>query len=155
VNNATLSVKADFSLNGSPAGTELVSQGTFVAPGIFSIPLQTPIANLSTSHVTAVVADFQGNTNKVEVRFWVDTGFRITSLDASALSSQRLTLRFENSTGATNHTVLCADDMAKPASEWTPLNILNAADEPNQVRRLDVELPGGAAGTLFLRVHKP
>ncbi len=125
------------------------------APGIFAIPLQTPIANLPTQHITASVADLQGNTNVVTVRFRVDAGFRVLSLDASALNSQRLTLRFENPSGATNHIVLCVDDLAKPASAWTALNLLNAIDEPDQVRRLEVELPDGVRGNLFLRVQKP
>jgi hypothetical protein len=153
--DGTLSVKAGFSVNSAPAGTELVSQGSFIAPGIFSIPLQAPISSLSTSYVAVAVADLQGNTNRIEVRFWVDTGFRIVSLDTSALNSQQLTIRFENPTGATNHTVLCVDDLAKPASAWSAMTILNAADEPNQIRRLDVALPNNPAGNLFLRVAKP
>src|SRR5439155_4424329 len=44
VSNATFSVKADFPVNGAPPGTELKGQGSFVALGIFSIPLQMPIA---------------------------------------------------------------------------------------------------------------
>jgi hypothetical protein len=126
-----------------------------VAPGIFAIPLQPPLANLSTQHLTAAVADVQENTKVVTVRFRVEAGFRILSLDASALTSQRLTLRFENPSGATNHLVLCVDDLAKPASAWTTLNILSAADEPGQARRLVVELPSGAPGNLFLRLRKP
>jgi len=155
LNGATLSIKADFVLNGSAAGTELAGQGSFILPGIFSIPLQTPISKLSTSYVTAAVADLQGNTNVVQVRFWVDAGFRITSLDASALGNSRLTVRFENPTAATNHAVLWVDDVAKPASAWSALTILNAADETNQIRRLEVALPGNGAGHLFLRVEKP
>jgi hypothetical protein len=108
-----------------------------------------------TQHITASVADVQGNTNVVTVRFRVDAGFRILSLDASGLNSQRLTLRFENPSGATNHVVLCVDDLAKPAGAWTTLNQLNAADESNQARRLEVELPSGVQGSLFLRVQKP
>jgi len=50
---------------------------------------------------------------------------------------------------------VCVDDLAKPASAWTPLNQLNAVDEPGQSRRLEVELPGGVRGRLFLRVQKP
>jgi len=116
VNNATLSIKANFPVNGASAGTELVNQGSFIAPGIFAIPLQTPVSNLSTSHVTAVVADIQGNTNVVNVRFWVDAGFHILSLDASALNSQQLTVRFENPSGSTNHIVFGTDDVSKPMS---------------------------------------
>jgi hypothetical protein len=142
-------------VNGAPAGAELKGQGSFVTPGIFAIPLQTPIGNLPTQHLTASVADVQGNTNVVTVRFRVDAGFRILSLDPSALSNQRLTLRFENPSRATNHIVLWVDDLSKPAGAWTTLNVLNAVDEPDQARRLEVELPGGVPGNLFLRVQKP
>jgi hypothetical protein len=155
VSNATLSIKADFPVNGAPTGAELKGQGSFVAPGIFAIPLQTPIGNLPTQHLTASVADVQGNTNVVTVRFRVDAGFRILSLDPSALNNQRLTLRFENPSRATNHIVLWVDDLSKPASAWTTLNVLNAVDEPDQARRLEVELPGGVQGNLFLRVQGP
>jgi len=155
VNEVTLSIKADFSVNGSAAGAELVGQGSFIAPGIFSVPLQTPISNLSTSHLTVAVADYQGNTNRVDVRFWVDAGFRITSLDGSALNSRRLTLWFENPTGATNHTVQCAESLSAPANAWMPLTILNAADEANQIRRLEVELPSIVPKNLFLLVERP
>ncbi|PYI89319.1 MAG: hypothetical protein DME26_01485, partial [Verrucomicrobia bacterium] len=154
VSNATFSVKADFPVNGAPPGTELKGQGSFVALGIFSIPLQMPFANLSTQHVTASVADAQGNTNRVEVRFWVNTGFRIMSLDSSALGSGRLTLRCENPSGATAHTVLCVDDLAKPASAWTVLRILNAVDEANHLRQLEVELPADLTGRCFVRVRQ-
>jgi hypothetical protein len=155
LNSATLSIKADFPVNGVPAGTELKSLGSFVAPGVFSIPLQTPFSNRSTNHVTASVADRQGNTNVVTVRFWVDTGFRIVSLDASGLNSQRFTIRVENREAATNHAVYSTTDLTKPGIEWTPLTILNAADEPNRIRRIDVSLPGAAPGNVFLRMQRP
>jgi hypothetical protein len=154
INPATLSVKADFPVNGLAAGAELVSLGTYVAPGIFSIPLQSPISSLNSSHVTAAVADLQGNTNVVEVRFWVETGFRIISLDGSALSARRLTIRFENPTGATNHLVEFVQSLVPP-SGWSPLTILTTADEPNQTRRVDVEVPEPVSGYLFLRVQSP
>ena len=114
----------------------------------------TPISNLGTNHVTASIADVQGNTNKIEVRFWVDTGFRILSLDATALNSGRLTLRFENLTGNTHHTVFCSQDLAAPLGTWSAATILNAADESAQVRRLEVQLPPGIAGRCFLSVRQ-
>ena len=48
-----------FAVNGAAPGVELVGQGSFVIPGIFSIPLQTPIRNLLTNYLTALglVAD--------------------------------------------------------------------------------------------------
>jgi len=139
---------------GTPAGGELKSQGSFIAPGIISILLQTPLVNLPTQHLTAAVADVQGNTNKVVVRFWVDTTFRILSLDASALSARRLTLRLDNPNGYTNYSVLCSENPAAPASTWTTATIANATDEPNQVRRLEVELPVIITGRCFLKVRR-
>src|SRR5262249_39401113 len=118
----------------------LKSQGSFVAPGIYSIPLQTPLSNLSTQHLTASVSDVQGNTNVVVVRFWVETGFRILSLDSSALAGGHLLVRVENPTGATNHIVLASDDLSRPLNQWNPLAILSATDEPNQIRRLDCQI---------------
>jgi hypothetical protein len=154
VSNATLSIKADFAVNGAAAGTELKGQGSFVAPGIFSIPLQTPLLNLTTQHVTATVADVQGNTNKVAVRFWVDASFRILSLDASALNSRRLTLRLGSPSGHTNYTVLCSENVTAPANVWIPAAIAGAADEPSQVRRLEVDLPLTITNRSFLRVRR-
>jgi hypothetical protein len=154
LSNATLSIKADFPVNGIAAGGELKGQGSFIAPGIFSIPLQTPIENLATRHLTAVIADIQGNTNKTVVRFWVDTSFRILSLDASALNARRLTIRFENPSGATNFTVLCSEDALGPANNWTPATIAGSATESNQILRLDVDLPETVTGRCFLKVRR-
>jgi len=154
VSNATLSVKASFVVNGIPAGGELKSQGSFVAPGIFSIPLQTPIAHLPTQQLTAAIADTQGNTNRVEVRFWVDTGFRILVLDAAALATRRITLRLENPSGHTNYVVLCSEDPAASANSWVTANIVDAGAEPDQVRRLEVELPANITGRFFVKVRR-
>ena len=153
VSNATLSVKATFAVNAAAPGTELAGQGTFLLPGVFVIPLATPLLNLGTNTVTATVADGQGNTNQVEVRFWVDAGFRIVSLDASALGSRRLTLRFENPAGHTNQTVVCAENLSAPLPSWTPAPLVSAANESNQLRRLEVELPVGLTNRCFLRVR--
>jgi len=46
-------------------------------------------------------------------------------------------------------------ELQKPMNAWTPLEVLSVADEPNLVRRLEVELPVGVAGSLFLRVQHP
>jgi hypothetical protein len=154
VSNATFSVKADFAVNGAAPGAELKSQGSFVAPGVFSIVLLTPISNLSTQHVTASVADVQGNTNVVVVRFWVDTNFRILSLDTSTLGTGRLIARLENPSGSTNHTVLASTDLSLPLNQWAPLTILSATDEPNQVRRLEFQVPNESSGRLFVRVRR-
>src|SRR6185436_11795163 len=66
ISNGTLSVKADFLVNGLAANSELAGQGTFISPGIFSIPLDTPVTNLPIGHITAAVLDTQGNRTTVK-----------------------------------------------------------------------------------------
>ena len=154
ISNATLSITADFPVNGSQPGTELSGQGMFVRPDIFSIPLQTTITSLAPSHVVASVADVQGNRTSVNLRFWVDTGFHITSIDASQLGADRLTLRFENPTASTNHVVFYSDSLATPLSGWIPLNVLNPVDESNQIRRVEVQMPPGLTNRCFIRVQR-
>jgi len=150
----TFSVTADFSVNGQAAGSELSGLGTFVASGVFSLPLQARLWNLATQHVTASVADFQGNTNTVVVRFWVDTSFRILSLDASGMGSGRLVARVENAVASTNHSVFFSTDLTRPLNQWTNLAVLSATDETNQVRRLVIQLPSPAPSKLFVRIQR-
>ena len=94
------------------------------------------------------------DTNKVEVRFWVDSGFRILSLDVSALNSRRLILRIENRTGSANYAVVCSETVSAPLSAWATATVVNAADESDQIRRLEVDLPAGIAGRCFVRVRQ-
>lgn len=154
LNPATLSVRADFPVNGAAAGAELTGQGSFVGPGIFSIPLRTAISNLATQHVTAFVADRQGNTNVATVRFWVDTGFHILSLDVSQASNRILTARVDNPTGKTNHVALFSADPSLPLTQWGKLPITSASDEPGSVRVLQVQLPPSPPAQVFLRVQR-
>ena len=89
----------------------------------------------------------------VVVRFWVDTTFRILSLDVSALGSERLVARVENPTSSTNFTVLASDDLVRPLNQWTALTIVSSSDEPNQIRRIEFQVPPGA-GRLFIRLQR-
>jgi hypothetical protein len=156
ISNGTLSVKADFAVNGAAAGVELVSQGSFVSPGIFSIPLQAPITNSPSRHLTATVADSQGNTNKVRVRFWVQLPvLRIVRVDRTQLSPRQLTIRFENPSGRTNQIVYCTDDITRPMNAWTSLRVSSAADEPDLIRRLEVDLPGQFGSQWFVLIAEP
>jgi hypothetical protein len=64
-------ITADFNVNGSSAGTDLVPLGSFIADGVFSIPLSTPLTQLPLGHVTATIYDQQGNKKSSRVRFSV------------------------------------------------------------------------------------
>jgi hypothetical protein len=50
IDQTSLSVKAAFAVNGLAPGSELVSLGSFVDEGIFSIRLATPLLELPASH---------------------------------------------------------------------------------------------------------
>ncbi|HLH53284.1 MAG TPA: hypothetical protein VKY92_06680 [Verrucomicrobiae bacterium] len=153
LNTSSLSVTADFPVNGASPGNELSSQGKFVAPGIFSIPLNVPISNLNTQHVTALVADRQGNTNKVTVRFWISTSFQILSLDGSLMASGVITARVENPNLSTNHIVLVSSDPTVPLGKWTPLTVTQTYDESPQIRVVQAKLPSNPPRQLFLRIE--
>ena len=153
VSNGTLSVKADFAVNGRAPGAELAGAGSFIDQGLFVIPLQTPLLDLPTSHVTASILDAQGNRTDVTVRFWVaPPSFRILSLEGPSNVDRRATLRFENPDRRIDHVVFWSDNLTKPASQWEALTILSAASELGGIRRLEIEIPSGAA-RCFLRVE--
>ena len=142
-------------MNSLPPGTELVGQGSFVAAGIFSLPLKTPVANLPVSHITASVADNQGNWNTMKLRFWIEPpALRILSVDVSQLPERRLTLRVQDPSTTGDRTVLCSDDIAKRLSLWTPVTVLRSESEPNGIQRLEVELPASISGRCFLQIER-
>jgi hypothetical protein len=155
ISNGTLSVKADFTLNGVAPNSELVDQGTFTSPGIFAIPLNRPITNLPISHLTATVLDSQGNRTTVKVRFWVaPPDFRVLSLDAAGQDEGRFDLRFENPDALTTHTILWNDNVSAPSSAWLRLPLLEWEAESNRIRRVEVQVPSGPSSG-FLRVRQP
>jgi hydrazine synthase alpha subunit-like protein len=155
ISNGTLSVKADFPVNGLAANSELVGPGTFISPGIFRIPLNPPISNLPPSHLTATVLDGQSNRTTVKVRFWVaPLDFRILSLVAPVSRPAQLEVRFENPDARTDHTMLHAENLGAPLSAWSPLTLLGWEAESNRVRRVEVQAPSGLSSG-FLRVRQP
>jgi hypothetical protein len=155
ISNATLSIKADFPVNGAPPNTELVGQGSFVESGIFVIPLATPLTSLAASHLTAAVADAQGNRTTVKVRFWVaPPDFRVLSLDASSQSEGRLGVRFENPDALAGHTVLWNREASGGAANWLALPVLDWSVESNRTYRVEVPVPPEPSGA-FLRVRAP
>jgi hypothetical protein len=152
ISNGTLSVRADFAVNGLAPGAELASLGTISPEHIWTLALTPPLTSLPPGHLTATVSDVQGNRTAVRVRFWVASPeFRILSLDASRFGENRLGLHFENPDAATHHTVFATDDLTQPSANWQPLPILDWSSEPNRTRRLEVSAPAGTPRK-FLRV---
>jgi hypothetical protein len=155
ISNGTLSVKADFTVNGLSPNSELAGQGAFISPGLYSIPLNAPITNLPISHLTATVLDSQGNRTTVKVRFWVASAdFRVVSLEAAAQSQDHFNVRFENPDALTVHTVLWSDTVSAPPGDWSPVPVLGWEAESNRVRRVEIQVPPGPASG-FLRVRLP
>jgi hypothetical protein len=73
INQSSLSIKADFSVNGRAAGQELADLASEVDDGIYSIALSQSITQLGTTEISAEIADLQGNVTRIKRRFWVDS----------------------------------------------------------------------------------
>jgi hypothetical protein len=152
VQNGSLSIKAGFSVNGAAAGTELVSQGSFVSPGIFVIPLQTPILNLESTTLTASVRDVEGNKEETTVRFWVRPAeISLHKCDATELAQRRLTLHVRDDFPAPQHRVVATDDLN--ALVWSSLSLLGTVKHDDRYE-YTVEVPPQFAGRCFLRVER-
>lgn len=66
---ASFSVSADFAVNGMAAGTELSKNFRSVAPGVWELQLEKPLANLPAAKLTVSVKDRQGNVTRLERMF--------------------------------------------------------------------------------------
>jgi hypothetical protein len=68
---STLSVKANFKVNGNLANTELSSLVTNIGDGIYKIQLNRPIPrNTFNRHLKIEITDFQGNIKRTDLRFY-------------------------------------------------------------------------------------
>ena len=66
----TLSVTADFPVEGRAAGSELADLAAHAGDGIWSLPLSQPLAGLSGNHLYVEVRDVQGNVTRMDRYFW-------------------------------------------------------------------------------------
>ena len=69
---ASFRVMADFPLAGVPAGEDLAPRFKIKAPGVWELPLATPLTELSKGRLTVSVRDRQGNESRIERTFSVD-----------------------------------------------------------------------------------
>jgi len=67
----TLSISADFAVNGRAAGVELADLAQDAGDGIRTLTLSPPIASRASSTLRVAVADVQGNVTRVARRFAV------------------------------------------------------------------------------------
>jgi hypothetical protein len=67
----TLSITADFAVDGRPAGAELADLAADLGGGIHEITLAPPLAAPAEGLVHAAVADLQGNVTQVDRHFFV------------------------------------------------------------------------------------
>ena len=150
----SLSVKADFSVNGQAAGTELSALGTWVDDGILTIPVNPPIENLESGHVTASVFDEQGNRTTQNLRFWIEpTTLRVTQIEALRGTSNRLRLVFEEPDSAAEHTILATTRIDALPAEWQPVEASNPTLLTGNERQVEVEIPADQP-RLFLRIRR-
>lgn len=86
VDLASLSVKADFEIDGRAAGTELGDLTTAVGDGIVQISVNPPLTSAVNKHITARVRDLQGNENRVVQAFSVSTESNCSPSDGDVCS---------------------------------------------------------------------
>ncbi len=67
----TLSITADFPVNGRGAGVELADLAQDLGDGVHEITLATPLSAPGEGHVHASVEDLQGNVTRVDRHFFV------------------------------------------------------------------------------------
>ncbi|MGE4069578.1 MAG: hypothetical protein AB7E72_00205 [Lysobacterales bacterium] len=71
IDPASLSVSADFGVNGRAPGAELADLAQVVGDGIYEITLSTPLALVSNQHLQVSIRDLQGNVTRVNQAFSV------------------------------------------------------------------------------------
>ena len=64
-------VVADFTVDGVPAGRNLVTKFKEKSEGVWELKLSKPITKLARGKVTVSVADREGNINRIERTFSV------------------------------------------------------------------------------------
>lgn len=69
--SGSLSIKADFVVNGRSAGSELADFVEQTGEGIYTITLDAPLTQLENAHLFVQVADQQGNLTRVDRHFSV------------------------------------------------------------------------------------
>jgi hypothetical protein len=148
----SLSVKADFSVNGLAMDTELATHGSWVDQGIFAIPLSAPLKQLPPGHITASVLRRAGNRTTSTVRFWIEPPtLRVSRLEQSA--SNRLRLSFEEPETSAEHVVLASPSINAPLSRWQPLKLIGSETASGNEGAVEVELPAGSK-SLFLKLQR-
>lgn len=154
IKSGSLSIRADFAINGAAPGTELVSQGSFVSPGIFVIPLQTPVTNLTVSHLSASVQDVEGNVTRADVRFHVGPAeLKLRRLDSSQLSARRITLHVDDEFPNAIHSVMGTGNLALPLTQWQPVPVRSTVQQDDRYQ-IEVEVPEEFRSRFFLRVMR-
>jgi hypothetical protein len=71
INWASLSITADFAVNGRAAGAQLADLVAATGDGIRTLTLSSPIASRGTSNLLVTIKDVQGNITRVARRFSV------------------------------------------------------------------------------------
>ena len=74
LNLTSLSLSADFAVNGRAAGSQLSDLLVGSADGIWTLTLDAPLERMQNAHLYAAVADLQGNITRVNLAFSSSVG---------------------------------------------------------------------------------
>jgi hypothetical protein len=152
VNAATFSVKADFTVNGRPAGAELADLATIVAPGVRSIALTPPITTLASQHLTASVADGQGNVTRQTARFSVQPD--TLALRGIARAAGRVRLRFFDTQPDQPRRIRYSADLTAPRAAWLEAVVLSTAWTLQNECVAEIAEPAGLGERAFFIIER-
>ena len=155
VSAGSLSIKADFAVNGNAAGVELAALATLVAPGVYSIALAPPITSLGNAHIFASVADVQGNITSRNVRFSVvPDRVEARSVDGSMLGAGAFRLRIFDARPDHVRRARYSTDLRTPAASWPEVPVLSEAWTLQNECWIELGIPSGVLDRAFFRIER-
>jgi len=152
VNGGTLSVKADFPVNGRAAGAELSDLAASAAPGVFTIALSPPIPTLGDGHVFASVADQQGNVTKMDVRFSIVPD--VLEARSIARIGSRVRLRYFDARADATRRIRYSTDLLAPRSTWPIANVVSEAWTLRNECTAEIALAPGITDRAFFIIER-
>ena len=155
VKAGSLSIKADFAVNGRAAGAELASLAAPAAPGVFVITLTPALTQPSARHLTASVSDNQGNITSATVRFWIAPDrLEVHAIDGTGLPGQRFRLRYSDTRPDAPRRVRYTTDLQAPRASWPDAQILSEAWTLAGESWLEVAVPAGAGQRCYFSIER-
>jgi hypothetical protein len=156
VKSGSLSIKANFSVNGRSAGSELADLATQASSGVYSISLNPALQPSSTERLlTCKVEDNQGNVTECQTRFWVvQDKIEVKEVSGERMGEQRFRLRFADAKPDRPHRIRYSSSLTQLGGPWAEAQIISEAWTHKGECWAEVAVPAGAAQRCFFVVER-